>query len=64
MQEVYQNEGEADVIEDTPEATVMEGAGEMLAAALEEGVNALPGRDHYERGEAFRRYRYGLQRPV
>ena len=34
----------------------------MLAAALQEEVNAFLGRDRYERDEGFRRYRNGYHR--
>ena len=51
MREVYQNEEEANVVDDTLEAMVREGARRMLAAALEEEVSGFLGRDRYERGE-------------
>ena len=54
VREVYQNEEEANVVDDTLEAMAREGARRMLAAALEEEVNAFMGRDRYERGEEFR----------
>ena len=44
MREVYQNEEEANVVDDTLEAMVREGARRMLAAALEEEVSAFLGR--------------------
>ena len=53
MREVYQNEEEANVVDDTLEAMVREGARRMLAAALEEEVSGFLGRDRYERGEEF-----------
>ena len=59
MKEVYQNEEDASVVDDTLEAMVREGARRMLAAALEEEVSAFLGRDRYERGEEFRGYRNG-----
>ena len=59
MREVYQNEEEANVVDDTLEAMVREGARRMLAAALEEEVSGFLGRDRYERGEEFRGYRNG-----
>ena len=59
MKEVYQNEEEANVVADTLEGMVREGARRMLAAALEEEVSAFLGRDRYERGEEFRGYRNG-----
>jgi len=49
----------ADLIDDTLEDIVREGARHMLAAALEEEVTAFLGRDRYERGKAFRGYRNG-----
>ena len=62
MREVYQNEEEANVADDTLEAMVREGARRMLAAALEEEVSGFLGRDRYERGEEFRGYRNGYHR--
>ena len=62
MREVYQNEEEANVVDDTLEAMVREGARRMLAAALEEEVSGFLGRDRYERGEEFRGYRNGYHR--
>ena len=62
MREVYQNEEETNVVDDTLEAVVREGARRMLAAALEEEVNAFLGRDRYERVEEFRGYRNGYHR--
>ena len=59
MKEVYQNEEEANVVADTLEGMVREGARRMLAAALEEEVSVFLGRDRYERGEEFRGYRNG-----
>ena len=59
MREVYQNEEDANVVDDTLEAMVREGARRMLAAALEEEVSGFLGRDRYERGEEFRGYRNG-----
>ena len=44
MREVYQNEEEANVVDDTLEAMVREGARRMLAAALEEEVSGFLGR--------------------
>ena len=44
MREVYQNEEEANVADDTLEAMVREGARRMLAAALEEEVSGFLGR--------------------
>ena len=55
MREVYQNEEEANVVDDTLETTGREGARRMLAAALEEEVSGFLGRDRYERGEEFPR---------
>ena len=62
MREVYQNEEDANVVDDTLEAMVREGARRMLAAALEEEVSGFLGRDRYERGEEFRGYRNGYHR--
>ena len=59
MKELYQNEEDANVVEDTLEVMVREGARRMLAAGLEEEVSAFLGRDRYERGEEFRGYRNG-----
>lgn len=59
MREVYQNEDDTNVVGDTLEEMVREGARRMLAAALEEEVNAFLGRERYERGEEFRGYRNG-----
>ena len=59
MKEVYQNEEDANVVGDTLEGMVREGARRMLAAALEEEVSAFLGRDRCERGEEFREYRNG-----
>ena len=55
MREVYQNEEEANVVDDTLEAMVREGARRMLAAALEEEVSGFLGRERCERGDEFRR---------
>ena len=62
MTEVYQSKEETDVVSDTLEAKVREGARLMLAAALDEEVNAFLGRDRYERSEEFRGYRNGHHR--
>ena len=62
MREVYQDEEDANVVDDTLEAMVREGARRMLAAALEEEVSGFLGRDRYERGEEFRGYRNGYHR--
>ena len=59
MQEVYQTEGNVYVVGDTLEEMFREGARRMLAAALEEEVNAFLGRERCERGEEFRGYRNG-----
>ena len=59
MKQVYQNEVAEDVVGNTLEGMVREGARRMLAAALEEEVSAFLGRDRYERGEEFRGYRNG-----
>ena len=62
MKEVYQNGEGANVVDDTLESMVREGARRMLAAALEEEVSAFLGRDRYERAEEFRGYRNGYHR--
>ena len=62
MTEVYQSKEETDVVSDTLEAKVREGARLMLAAALDEEVNAFVGRDRYERSDEFRGYRNGYHR--
>ena len=49
MREVYQSNEINEVVEDTLEAKVREGARLMLAAALEEEVSAFLGRERYER---------------
>ena len=59
MKEVYQNEEDENVVSDTLEGVVREGARRMLAAVLEEEVSTFLGRDRYERGEEFRGYRNG-----
>ena len=59
MKEVYQNEKDTNVVGDTLEEMVREGARRMLAAALEEEVNKFLGRDRYERSDEFRGYRNG-----
>ena len=59
MKEVYQREGDENVVGDTLEEMVREGARRMLAAALEEEVSGFLGRERYERGEEFRGYRNG-----
>jgi transposase-like protein len=59
---LYQKKGnrnERNEVRDALEAYVQEGARRMLAAALEEEVNAFLGRHRYERGKAFRGYRNG-----
>ena len=50
--ELYQNEEETDVVDDTLEAMVREGARRMLAAALEEEVSSFLGRDRYGRARS------------
>ena len=49
VKEVYQSNEDTGVIEDILETKVREGARLMLAAALDEEVNAFLGRDRYER---------------
>ena len=53
MKEIYQNEVDEDVVGNTLEDMVREGARRMLAAALEEEVSAFLGRDRYERARSF-----------
>ena len=62
MKEVYQRRAGTEVVEDTLEAKVREGARLMLAAALDEEVSAFLGRERYERSEEFRGYRNGYHR--
>lgn len=57
------NDQKSNQVEDALESYVREGARRMLAAALEEEVNAFLGRHRYERGQAFRGYRNGYHRP-
>ncbi len=59
MRELYQTEGNENAVGDTLEEMVREGARRMLAAALENEVSRFLGRDRYERGDEFRRYRNG-----
>lgn len=62
----YQRNGckeERNEVHDALEDLVQEGARRMLAAALEEEVNAFLGRHRYERGRAFRGYRNGYHSP-
>lgn len=59
MREVYQNEEDANVVDDALETMVGKEARRMLAAALEEEVSAFLGRDRYERDDEFRGYRNG-----
>ena len=59
VKEVYQNEGNENVVGDTLEEMVREGARRMLAAALEDEVNEFLGRERYERSEEFCGYRNG-----
>lgn len=62
MKEVYQNKEDANVVDDTLETMVREGARRMLTAALEVEVSRFLGRERYERGEEFRGYRNGYHR--
>lgn len=62
MKEVYQNEGNENVVEDMLESIAREGARRMLAASMEEEVNKFMGRERYERSEEFRGYRNGYHR--
>jgi putative transposase len=62
----YQRDGEEGArneVHDALEVHVREGARRMLAAALEEEVNAFLGRRRYERGKTFRGYRNGYHAP-
>ena len=62
MKELYQTEGNENVVEDMLDVIVREGARRMLAAGLEEEVSIFLGRERYERGEEFRGYRNGYHR--
>ena len=55
MKEVYQNEEDTNVVGDTLEGMVREGARRMLAAALEEEVSAFLGRDPLRAGRGVPR---------
>ena len=60
MRRSYQtngDQGERDEVQDVLESYVREGAQQMLAAVLEEEVNAFLGRHRYQRGQRFRGYR-------
>ena len=62
MRRSYQtngDQGERDEVQDVLESYVREGAQQMLAAVLEEEVNAFLGRHRYQRGRTFRGYRNG-----
>ena len=62
MRRSYQtngDQGERDEVQDVLESYVREGAQQMLAAVLEEEVNAFLGRHRYQRGQRFRGYRNG-----
>lgn len=66
MAQVYQTAGKESQRKEMDaalERVVGEGARRMLAAALEEEVNAFLGRRRYERGKPFRGYRNGYQEP-
>ncbi len=62
MREVYQTEGNENVVADTLEEMVRGGARRMLATALEEEVDGFLGRERYERSEEFRGYHNGYHR--
>ena len=63
MRRSYQGkESQQEQIRDALESYVREGAQQMLAAVLEEEVNAFLGRRRYQRGQAFRGYRNGYHR--
>ena len=54
MRRSYQtngDQGERDEVQDVLESYVREGAQQMLAAVLEEEVNAFLGRHRYQRGQ-------------
>ena len=53
MKEVYQNEEDTNVVGDTLDALVREGARRMLAAGLEEEVNGFLGRGATREGRSF-----------
>ena len=53
------DQGGRDEVQDVLESYVREGAQQMLAAVLEEEVNAFLGRHRYQRGRTFRGYRNG-----
>ena len=53
------DQGERDEVQDVLESYVREGAQQMLAAVLEEEVNAFLGRHRYQGGRTFRGYRNG-----
>ena len=50
-------------VRDALEAYVHEGDRKMLAAILEEAINAFMARHRYERGKAFRFYRHDYLPP-
>ena len=53
------SQGERPEVQDVLESYVREGAQQMLAAVLEEEVNAFLGRHRYQRGQTFPGYRNG-----
>jgi hypothetical protein len=57
-----ESQQEGNEVPDALEAYVREGARQMLAAVLEEEVNAFLGRHRYGRGQQFRGYRNGYHR--
>lgn len=61
VRQVYQTEGNENIVGDTLEEMVREGARRMLVAALEEEVNVFPGKERYERSDEFRGYRNGYR---
>ena len=61
MRRSYQtngDQGERDEVQDVLESYVREGAQQMLAAVLEEEVNAFLGRHRYQRGRTWLRGSY------
>lgn len=55
----HESQQEQNQVQDALEAYVREGARQMLAAVLEEEVNAFLGRHRYGRSQVFRGYRNG-----
>jgi len=57
------NRHEQPEVKEALEVLALEGARRMLAAALEDEVEAFLGRRRYERGKPFRGYRNGYHEP-